>query len=138
MEDITRDCSSGSNGLASVASSDGVGTVNNKNYYETISTSNQFSFGEIGNRGYQKRIQYINYDGVGVNGTTDAGSASNTIISDANIANIYKSYISSKSSGVTAGTLIFIRYIICFCTSGCIYGLGYLVVTRLNDSDVDT
>lgn len=101
----------GANGLASVNSTDGCGTVNNRNSINlTTGTSLNFSFGDIGNTGHLKRLQYINYDGAGVNGSTNLGSASSTLITDANIGNIYKSYISSKSSGVAAGTLIFIRY----------------------------
>jgi len=106
----------GTNGTAVAGALDGCGTVNNKNTIDTstaatVSTNNKFSVGNLGNTGYGKRIQYINYDGAGTNGNTVSGSISSALIDNANIGNIYKSYISSKSAAVpTTGTLVFIRY----------------------------
>ena len=86
----------------SAASLDGIGTCNNVNTLSIPVVAGAFNSFDAANEGYLRRQQYINYDPDGVTGV--GGGAFSTLLTAAGCNNLYKSHISSKINGATAGT----------------------------------
>lgn len=86
-------------GFTSAATTDGMGTCNNRNAFgPPLVTGVHNSYNEY-NQGLLKRQQYINYD---PDGLTNVGQSAYSTLLTANACNaIYKSYVFRKVTGVT-------------------------------------
>lgn len=78
------------------ASVNGVGTCFTQNAAPTTVVTGALNSYNVGNNGMTKRQQYINYDPAGL--TAPASDAFSTLLSAANVAQIYKSHIFSKTN----------------------------------------
>jgi hypothetical protein len=78
------------------ASVNGIGTCFTQNVAPTTVVTGAFNSYNVGNIGMIKRQQYINYDPAGL--TAPASDAYSTLLSSANVAQIYKSHIFSKTN----------------------------------------
>jgi hypothetical protein len=86
-------------GFSSGATTDGMGTCNNRNAFAATAVTGQHNSYNEYNQGLLKRQQYINYDPAGL---TSAGqSAFGTLLTANACNNIYKSYVFKKATGVT-------------------------------------
>jgi hypothetical protein len=86
------------NGVASI---NGIGSCFTQNATPTAVVTGAFNSYNAGNIGMTKRQQYINYDPAGL--TAPGSAAWSTLLSAANVAQIYKSHIFSKTNdGVAA------------------------------------
>ena len=79
------------------SANDGCGTCNNQNnmVFPVVSGANN-SY-DVANEGFLKRQQYINYDSAGL--TAPSSSAFSALLTSSACANLYKSHISTKTSG---------------------------------------
>jgi hypothetical protein len=80
------------------ATTDGVGTCNNKNALAFPVVTGYWNTFDSGNAGFLKRQQYINYDPDGL--TEVSRSAYSTYLSAAACNSLYKSYVLTKSANV--------------------------------------
>ena len=85
-----------------VASSDGIGTCNNQNWQGFPVDSGALNSYNVGNEGFLRRQQYINYDPAGL--TAPGSSTFQTLLTSAACNNLYKSYISTKINPAVVGT----------------------------------
>lgn len=84
---------------ASAASTDGIGTCNNKNLLAfPVVTGADNSF-DSGNAGFLRRQQYINYDPAGL--TEPSRAAYSTLLTSTACNSLYKSYIFNKTNAAT-------------------------------------
>jgi len=93
---------------SSAASIYGIGIANNTTSRTTTvisgitsvsTTHNQYGAGN-GNDGLVMRQSYINFDVDGIAGAAASSAAYSTAISSANVQNLWKSYVSKKTTGV--------------------------------------
>ena len=84
------------------AASDGLGTCNNQNWQGFPVVSGALNSYNVGNEGFLKRQQYINYDPSGL--TAPGASTFSSLLSAAACNNLYKSYISTKTNPAVVGT----------------------------------
>lgn len=82
--------------FTTAASTNGIGTCFTQNMTPTTVVSGAFNSYVTGNAGMIKRQQYINFDPAGL--TAPTGDAWSTLLSPANVAQIYKSHIFSKTN----------------------------------------
>lgn len=88
--------------FSAAAAADGIGTCNNNNWQAFPVVQGAFNSYNVGNEGFLRRQQFINYD---PDGLTAVGSAAfSTLLTGAACNNLYKSYISSKINPAVAGT----------------------------------
>lgn len=88
--------------FSAAASADGQGTINNQNALGFPVVSDAFNSYNVGNEGFLRRQQYINYDPEGL--SAPGRDAWSTLLTGAACNNLYKSYISSKINPAVAGT----------------------------------
>ena len=87
--------------FTTLASTNGIGTCFTQNMTPTTIVTGAFNSYVTGNAGMIKRQQYINYDPAGL--TAPTGDAWSTLLSTANVAQLYKSHIFSKTNdGIAA------------------------------------
>lgn len=90
------------------AGSDGIGTCNNQNLLAFPVVANAFNSYDVGNEGFLRRQQYINYDPAGASAPNASVYSAFGLTSNA-CNSLYKSYISQKvqptNPGTTAGGL---------------------------------
>jgi hypothetical protein len=89
------------------ANPNGIGVCNNTNFsdltYSSPVTGSFTSYKSTeGNEGFIKRQQYINYDPAGIPGTGAGASTYGALLSGAQSAQLWKSYISNKIDGTVA------------------------------------
>lgn len=87
----------------STAGADGLGTCNNQNLLANPVVAGALNSYNVGNEGFLRRQQYINYDPAGLSAPT-AATFQTFGLTSAACNNLYKSYISTKSNPVTVGT----------------------------------
>lgn len=88
-------------GFANAATTDGMGTCNNRNAFAATAVTGAYNSYNEYNQGLLKRQQYINYDPDGV---TSAGQAAFSSLLSANACNnIYKSYVFKKANSGAVG-----------------------------------
>tara|TARA_R110000765_G_scaffold340278_4_gene430365 strand:+ start:727 stop:2544 length:1818 start_codon:yes stop_codon:yes gene_type:complete len=107
---LTCQYNEGAAGIAVAASNGGIGTMNNCNVPSDggrPTTTGVFARYERkrGNMGYIMRQQGINWDADGEMNPSDTAAAvlQSSLMSQVSASNLWKSHISSKSNGVTAG-----------------------------------
>ncbi len=88
--------------IDAAAGAEGQGTANNQNLLAFPVVAGAFNSYDVGNEGFLRRQQYINYDPAGL--TVPGGAAYSTLLSAASCNNLYKSYISTKINPAVAGT----------------------------------
>ena len=86
----------------SAAASDGIGTINNQDLLAFPVVAGTLNSFDVGNEGFLRRQQYINYDPDGA--TTPGGAFFSTLLTSAACNSLYKSYISAKVVPALAGT----------------------------------
>lgn len=82
---------------------DGLGTCNNQNLQAFPVVNGAFNSYDVGNEGFLRRQQYINYDPDGL--TAPTSDAYSTLLTAAASTALYKSYISNKSDANRAITI---------------------------------
>lgn len=80
--------------FSATANADGVGTCNNQNWQGFPVVSGSLNSYDVGNEGFMRRQQYINYDADGV--TAPTSSLFSNLLTTAACAQLYKSHISTK------------------------------------------
>jgi hypothetical protein len=85
------------------AGSDGLGTCNNQDFISIPVVSGALNSYNVGNEGFLRRQQYINYDPAGLS-APGAATYQTFGLTAAACNNLYKSYISTKTNPALAGT----------------------------------
>jgi hypothetical protein len=84
---------------SAAATSEGIGTANNQNglaFPVVTGTLNSF---DVGNEGFLRRQQYINYDETGL--SCPGGAAFSTFLTNAACRSLYKSHVFTKTNAAT-------------------------------------
>ena len=88
--------------FSAAATADGIGTCNNQDWQAFPVVAGALNSYNVGNEGFLRRQQFINYD---ADGLTAPGSATfGSLLSAAACNNLYKSYISTKINPAVVGT----------------------------------
>jgi hypothetical protein len=87
---------------STVATADGIGTANNQNWQGFPVVAGALNSYDVGNEGFLRRQQYINYDPAGL--TAPGSAAFSTLLTAGACNNLYKSYISTKTNPAIVGT----------------------------------
>jgi hypothetical protein len=103
-----------STSFQTTANTDGLGTCNNQNFQAFTIVSGAANSYDVGNIGFLKRQQYINYDAAGLTAPTDgttAGAAFSALLTTANASQFYKSQVYNTGAAILQIQIMAIIYL---------------------------
>lgn len=103
-----------STSFQTAANTDGLGTCNNQNFQAFTIVSGAANSYDVGNVGFLKRQQYINYDAAGLTAPTDgttAGAAFSALLTTANASQFYKSQVYNTGAAILQIQIMAIIYL---------------------------
>ena len=103
-----------STSFQTTANTDGLGTCNNQNFQAFTIVSGAANSYDVGNIGFLKRQQYINYDAAGLTAPTDgttAGAAFSALLTTANASQFYKSQVYNTGANILQIQIMAIIYL---------------------------
>lgn len=103
-----------STSFQTTANTDGLGTCNNQNFQGFTIVSGAANSYDVGNIGFLKRQQYINYDAAGLTSPTDgttAGAAFSALLTTANASQFYKSQVYNTGAAILQIQIMAIIYL---------------------------